>query len=210
MTGFHGIEASGHIGGVFGAGAHPADAKEVAPGGAEASQIGVFAATGEARVMSHGALGNTGTLRFAEHRKETMETVPVLEVFDERSPEGFQGASGVDDLVVQHESAKCIGESGSEPFGEGILAGGAITAADIVNGGVAIWEQGFDYGKDIAGIVLAIGIEGDNDIACCALECQIHGGRLTAVNSVAKEDDARIERRLFLHECRGSIGRTIV
>ena len=209
-AGFHGLKASSHIDGVLGSGAQPSNAEEIAPGGAEPPQVRVFASSGEARIVTHGALGDTGALHFAEHGEESMETVPVLKVFDEGSAEGFQGASGIDDMVVEDEAAKCIGESGGEPFRERILPGSAIAAADIICGAVCIREQGRDNGEDIAGVVLSVGIEGDDDLTCCALKSQIHSGRLTAVDWISKQKDTWIDCRLFLHECRGSVRRSVV
>lgn len=126
--------------------------------------------------MVDGDLDHFGVvMENTEVREKTVGPVPHGKVFKQRGSEKFQRAACVSNAAVEKRVSGSVSDFAADAFAPGITATGAIAAAEV---GVADAVQ---QAGDIGGIVLAVGIEGDDPGVADVLEGGTEGGALSGV-----------------------------
>lgn len=166
-----------------------AGAAEVAGGGEHGEQIeesvgeagpAEFGFAVAAGVVAHGDFGDAEALAKGQDGDVAVHFTEEVEVFDGFPSVGFEAAVEVVEGDAGEPGGDAVEEEGGEGFGPGVLAV-AFPAGDDV---VALVEPGEEVG-DFGGVVLEVGIDGDDDGAAGEAEAGVEGGGFAEVTPEA-------------------------
>ena len=155
---------------------HPADRPEVPEGFPEAAPVGVFAFARGARAVVHGDFRDACAGHGHQRGNEPMQAAELHgQGPGPAGAERLEGAAGVADLLAQDEVADGVGQAAADALGPDVLAPGAVAAAKI-----AMVQLGHER-RHVGRVILAVGVEGDEDFALRGLEGGAQRGALPGV-----------------------------
>src|SRR5262245_32482031 len=137
-----------------------------------------------AQMMAHGHLADPKPLDLQQHRQKPMHAVVELEGCEAVPSIGSERTPNIDNFIVQDVSAEVIGKLGGHPPQPGILPT-LSNATDHI-----IVVEHLQQARDITGIILKVGIEGDYYSPACLFEPRIQRSTLPGV--LAQADDTHL------------------
>ena len=117
---------------------------------------------------------------------------------------GLEGAAGVADGFAQDAVAHGVGEAAADALGPDVLPADAIAAAEI-----AAFQPG-DQRGDVGRIVLAVGVEGDENLPARGAEAGEQGGALAGIYGEAHGPQFRDFGAEIVQPPRRPVGRAVV
>lgn len=117
---------------------------------------------------------------------------------------GPQRTPDIDDVIVQDTSAEAVGKFGGHPPQPGILPA-LPNATDHI-----VVVEHLHHARDIAGVVLEIGIEGDHESPAYLLKAGIQRRTLPSVVSEADQTHLSLLSREFVYHLRRVVFTAII
>ena len=155
---------------------NPADGEHIHGGLNGPVAEAVFTDAGDAGSVVYGDFSNAIAHAFYEGGDKPVHSVEGQEGFLTLAAHGFEGATGVADTVFCEAGADGVREFGGETLGERVFAVGPVAANEVV-----AFIEFCQKARDIGGIVLAVAVHQDDDVAFCGVDPGVHGAALAGV-----------------------------
>ena len=155
--------------------------------------------------MLHDPLADAEALRRRQYGDEAVQLAVEPHALDDGEAVGFEAAVVVVELNAVDATDHRVENSARQDLVEGVVAHLLPAADDILAG-----RQGREEAGDFGGVVLQVGVEGEDHVAGRALEAGLQCGGLAEVAAEPHRANVGVSRRELADDGPGGVGTAVV